>query len=274
MLDGFLYVTLFLLGLAFGSFANVVIWRFPRGESLSHPGSHCPACDHLIRWYDNVPVFSWLVLRGRCRDCGGPISMRYPAIELLTALLWLASGVRWGFSASTLIALIFCYLLLILSAIDLDTMRLPNALVGLLATVGFLAVLASQFTVVEVAPLTPVGGPLASPLVAAIVGSLSAGGLSLAIAATYSSVRGRAGFGMGDVKLLFALGPFLGVYTFGVLFLGSVLGAVAGVAAARKSDQGMAAKIPFGPSLAAAAVILAFFGPQMWDWYAGMVGLV
>jgi leader peptidase (prepilin peptidase) / N-methyltransferase len=94
--EGFYLVALFLSGLVFGSFGNVVIWRFPRGESLSHPGSHCPACETPIRWHDNVPLLSWLLLRARCRSCGSPIPPRYPVVELLGGLLWLAAGWRFG----------------------------------------------------------------------------------------------------------------------------------------------------------------------------------
>lgn len=276
MLGGFggLYLgSLFVFGLVFGSFANVVIWRFPRGESLSAPPSHCPACEHPIRWRDNIPLFSWALLRGTCRDCGSPISPRYPAIELSTALLWLACGVRFGFSAQAIVAIFMCYLLLILSAIDLDSLRLPNALVAILGLGGLAAVVASQVLGIPAAPLTPVAGALSAPLAASVVGGLVASGISLGIALAYQGMRGRAGFGMGDVKLLLALGPFLGVYNIGVLFLGSIVGAAWGIIAARRSKEGLSAKIPFGPSLAIAAVAIAFWGPTLWGWYAGVVGL-
>ncbi len=264
---------LFVLGLAFGSFANVVIWRFPRGESLSTPGSHCPSCGHPIRWFDNVPVASWLLLRARCRDCGGRISFRYPAVELTTALMWLACGMRFGLSAGAIVAALMCYLLLILAAIDFDTLRLPNAIVGILGGVGVVAVLASQFGGLDAAPLTSAGGSLASPVGAMLVGSLASGGLSLGIALAYRGIRGRSGFGMGDVKLLIALGPYLGIYSIAVLFLGSILGAAWGVAVAFRQEEGLSAKIPFGPFLALAAVVLAFAGPALWGWYAALVGL-
>ncbi len=264
---------LFVLGLVFGSFANVVIWRFPRGESLSVPASHCPVCNHPIRWRDNIPVLSWALLRAKCRDCGAHISGRYPAVELATGLLWFACGARFGLSVEAVVAAVMCYLLLILSAIDLDTLRLPNALVGLLGAVGYAAVLVTQFFGIEAAPLTRAGGGLASPLLAAVAGSVIAGGLSLGIASVYKGVRGRAGFGMGDVKLLVALGPYLGIYNSAVLFLGSIIGAVWGVIAAWRSGRGLSAKIPFGPALALAAVVLLFFGPNLWEWYAGLVGL-
>lgn len=200
------------------------------------------------------------------------INVRYPVVEGLVALLWVACGVRFGATGYTALAVFMTYLLVILSAIDLDTQRLPNPLVLALGLVGLVSILATELTSLDLLPLTHPAGTM-SPLAAAVIGSLSGGGVSYAIAAAYKGVRGKSGFGMGDVKLLIALGPFLGVYNFGVLFLGSVLGAVGGIIMARKSSEGMATRIPFGPFLAAGATILLFFGPDMWAWYAGLVGL-
>jgi leader peptidase (prepilin peptidase)/N-methyltransferase len=271
--DWFCFTALFVFGLLFGSFANVVIWRFPRGESLSSPPSHCPACDHSIRWRDNIPVLSWLLLRGRCRDCGTPIPVRYPLVELASAFLWVTAGLAFSPGPATLTAIFLFYLLLILSAIDLDFMRLPNGLVALLGGVGYLLVLLAQTVLPRLAPLTPVeSGPFAQPVVAALIGSVSAGGLSLLIALLYRRVRGRSGLGMGDVKLLMALGAFLGVYTVLVLFIGSVFGAAIGIAIALRSPKGgMASKIPFGPFLALGAIVTALAGAPLVGWYLGLV---
>ncbi|MRR35468.1 prepilin peptidase, partial [bacterium] len=120
-------------GLVFGSFANVVIWRFPRGESLSAPASHCPLCERPIRWRDNIPVVSWVILRARCRDCGTPIHWRYPAVELLTALLWVLAVLKFGATPRAVMTACVFYLLVILAFIDLDVRRLPNPIVALLA---------------------------------------------------------------------------------------------------------------------------------------------
>ncbi len=270
MLEGpFTGALMFLMGLVFGSFANVVIWRLPRKESLSAPASHCPACDTPIAWFDNVPVVSWLVLRGRCRSCAVPIPVRYPAVEVASALLWLLAWVRFGLTLRMILAVVFYYLLLILAAIDLDTYRLPNPLVGLLAVMGVAGVLASLAGMTAL-PLLEGGGIFSSPLVAAFVGGCASAGATLAIALAYERTRGREGFGMGDVKLLAAIGPYLGLYTVMVLFLGSMLGAVAGVVVARRSPDGMAARIPFGPFLAAAALIVSVAGPEVWRWYASL----
>jgi leader peptidase (prepilin peptidase)/N-methyltransferase len=183
------------------------------------------------------------------------------------------AGYAFGLTPMTVTAVFLFYMLLVLAAIDLDTMRLPNGLVMLLAAVGYFAALANQVTGVGLAPLATVdSGIFAAPLVAAAAGSLTAGGLSWGIAALYQGVRGRSGLGMGDVKLLLALGPYLGVYTILVLFVGSLIGAVAGIALARNRSQGLAAKIPFGPYLAIGAIVTALGGVPMVRWYMTLLG--
>lgn len=265
-------MTLFVLGLVFGSFANVVIWRFPRGESVAHPPSACPRCGQQIRWFDNIPVLSWTLLKGRCRDCAEPISARYPAVEALSGALWLLAGVRWGVSAQAVFAIAMFYLLLILAFIDLDTMRLPNPLVAALAGVGLLGAVASQVTGANVVPLTSPDGLIAgSPLLSSLVGALVSAGVALLIAVAYSSVRKQQGFGMGDVKLLGALGFYLGPFGVLVLFGGAIIGAVYGIAVAARSDDGYSAKFPFGPFLSVAAVLVAVGGPAMWEAYLGLL---
>ena len=154
-MDWFVPLAVGLFGLLFGSFANVVIWRLPRGESLSTPGSHCPSCETAIGWRDNVPVLSWVMLRGRCRSCAAPISARYPLVELTSGVLWLAMWAVFGPSLALGFAIAFVYLLMILSFIDLDTMRLPNQLVALLAVIGVAGVVVAQITGV-------LGGPAAA----------------------------------------------------------------------------------------------------------------
>jgi leader peptidase (prepilin peptidase)/N-methyltransferase len=272
VLDALVYITIGLFGLLFGSFGNVVIWRLPRGESLSHPGSHCPVCDKPIAWYDNVPVLSWLLLGGKCRACGTRISARYPTVELLSGALWVLAAVRFGFTAQTAFAIAFFYVLLLLAFIDLDTTRLPNSLVGLLAVVALAGMIASQLTGTPLVPLlTPQGGWLASPIAYGLVGAVATGGSILLIALVYARVRGVQGFGMGDIKLLGVLGLFLGLYGLLALGVGSLLGAVYGVAAGRKTAEGLQHKYPFGPFLAVSGVIVALFGEQMVAWYLRVV---
>jgi leader peptidase (prepilin peptidase)/N-methyltransferase len=265
-----------LFGLLWGSFANVVIWRLPRGESVVSPGSHCPSCDMPIRWYDNLPVLAWLLLRGRCRDCGEPISIRYPLVELFSGALWFSAGARFGFSVQTVTCVLFFYLLLLLSFIDLDTYRLPNNLVGALAVIGLAGALSTQLTGTPVAPLVGTGpsGLLGSPLATSAIGGVLGAGLSWGIAAIYGRVRGTAGLGMGDVKLLGAMGFFLGPYVVMSLFLGSLVGAVAGLLQARGAGEALSSRrIPFGPFLALGAVVSVLAGPALWGWYAALVGI-
>lgn len=225
-------------GLVFGSFANVVIWRFPRGESLSHPDSHCPMCETPILWRDNIPVLSWLLLRGKCRACGVPISPRYPSVELISGLLWLAAGVRFGMSAQTGFAVVFFYLLMILTFIDLDTMRLPNPIVGLLALVGIAGALLGQFTDLAAVPLlagsTPFGG---APLAAVVFGGLACSVPALALSIVMAAILKRPALGMGDVKLLGVMGMYLGLYGLLALFIGSLMGAIYGIVAGMREPK-------------------------------------
>jgi len=266
-------MSLGLFGLLFGSFANVLIWRFPRGESVASPGSHCPVCEHPIRWYDNVPLVSWLVLRGRCRDCATPISPRYPLVELLSGLLWAAAGVRFGPSVQSLACVVLFYTLLVLTFIDLDTFRLPNAIVATLAIAGLFGAVASQLSGVPIAPLAAAGtGLLAQPLVSALLGASLGAGISGGIAGLYGLLRGRTGLGAGDVKLLGAMGLFLGPYVVLALFVGSVAGAVGGlIDAARSGESASTHRVPFGPYLAFGGVVTALTGPAAWAWYLSLL---
>jgi leader peptidase (prepilin peptidase) / N-methyltransferase len=265
-----------MFGLLFGSFANVVIWRFPRGESLSSPPSHCPRCATPIRPWDNIPVVSWLLLRARCRDCGEPISWRYPAVETLSGALWVLAGALWGPTPAGAVAVAFFWTLMILAFIDLDTERLPNAIVGLLGVVGMSAALISQFVPsVSAAPLVGLGtsGPLSQPAVVALLGALLGAGVSIGVAGVYVLVRQRAGMGFGDFKLLAVMGLFMGPYVLLAIFFASLIGTFAGMWAARRAGTEDAAtfRIPFGPFLAMGAVLAVSIGPALWGWYATAV---
>ncbi len=264
-----------LFGLLFGSFGNVLIWRLPRGESVVSPPSHCPVCENEIAWYDNIPLLSWAVLlRGRCRHCGTPISIRYPLVELISGLLWVLAGVLYGATPQAAVAIFFFYVLLILSFIDIDTMRLPNPIVGTLFVGGTLCATAAQFTGVPLAPLlTTFPGTWGQPLVAALLGAVASAGIAAAIALVYYRVRAAQGFGMGDVKLLAAIGVFLGVWGVFAFFVGSVLGAFYGVSASRlKRVPASKLKFPLGPFLALGAVATTAFGPAVWGWYLSLFG--
>lgn len=264
------------LGLAIGSFLNVVAWRVPRGESVVAPPSACPNCGHAIRPYDNVPVLSWLVLRGRCRDCASPISPRYPIVEAITGALFVIVGITmapailtapnaaavWAAGLELLAFLVLAGFGVALAAIDLDTHRLPDALVYPLAATG----------VVLLAAAALVGGD-GGALVRALIAAVALGAVYLAIA-----VVKPAGMGMGDVKLAVALGLFLGWIGWGAVAVGFIaafaLGALVGGALilARRIDR--RGGIPFGPWMIAGAWIGILFGTPLAHAYLGLFGLV
>jgi leader peptidase (prepilin peptidase)/N-methyltransferase len=265
-----------LFGLLFGSFANVVVWRVPRGESIASPGSHCPRCDAAIAWYDNVPVLSWLLLRGRCRRCGEPIALRYPLVEVAAGVLFALAAVRFGASGRSVIAALFFFGLLCLALIDVEHYRLPNPIVAAMAVLGVGAAVAAQSLDVALAPLVGVGerAIMGEPLAVAGIGALAAGGLMFAVAEVYALVRKRPGLGMGDVKLLAVLGLYLGLYSFMALVVASLLGSVYAVVRLRGSgERASTFRLPFGAFLGAGAVITTLAGPAILAWYLGLTGL-
>lgn len=236
-------------GLLVGSFLNVVAWRLPRGESLVAPGSHCPGCEHPVRPYDNVPVLSWLLLRGRCRDCRTPISARYPLVEAATAAL--AAGVvlaRGGSTRDALLGLVLVALLVPIALIDLDHRVIPNRLTAL----GAVAALAIG------AATDPAGVP------EQLIAGAAAGGFLL-----LAALARPGGMGMGDVKLAGVLGLFLGRDVAVALLVALLAGSAVGVAimARRGVADGRRTAIPFGPFLALGAVAGLLAGPAIVHWY-------
>lgn len=271
-----------LFGLLFGSFANVVIWRLPRKESLSFPPSHCPKCNNLLKPYDNIPVISWLILGGKCRFCKEPISPRYPVVELTSAVLCgLAPLITINF-IQAIVCAIFLYLLLILSFIDYDTRKLPNILVGILAGVGALGTALSYLHLPETlifpwahAAAIPhrvlpffASSPILTPLIDAVGGVLVTAVPAFLIALLYQLLRKKQGFGMGDIKLLAAIGLYLGFYGSLVLPAAAIVALVV-LLASRVGNQNvsLSSKIPFGPFIAIGSVVILTYGPQMWSWY-------
>lgn len=244
-------------GAVFGSFLNVCIYRWPRGESLWLPGSHCPHCGSGIRWYDNVPVLSYFVLRGKCRVCGGRISPRYPLVESLTAFFSLFLVYRYGLAPSAAIYFIFCCALVVVTFIDLDHQIIPNRVTYPGIPLG----VAASFVIPEVS------------LRDSLLGMAVGGGILLAVAILFQAIRKKEGMGFGDVKLLAMIGAFLGwkavVLT---LLLSSAVGAVVGYAALRLSGKDAAHPIPFGPFLAMGALVYLFGGDSWVDWYLGLGG--
>jgi leader peptidase (prepilin peptidase) / N-methyltransferase len=236
------------VGAIFGSFLNVVAYRLPRGESLSRPRSRCPQCQIQIRAYDNVPVLSWLALRGRCRSCRAPISARYPLVEAMTGLLCALVVLAKGQDEDALLGLALVLLLVPITLIDLDHRIIPNRLTLL----G--AVLAPAIVALTAPDAIPEH----------LIAGAGAGGFFLLAAFAYPR-----GMGMGDVKLAAVLGLFLGRDVVPGLFVAFLVGTLVGAAImARKGTQeGRKTAVPFGPFLAVGAVVALFAGDAMVDWY-------
>jgi leader peptidase (prepilin peptidase) / N-methyltransferase len=236
-------------GLTFGSFLNVVAHRLPRRESLVKPRSRCPECSSQIRARDNVPVLGWLMLRGRCRDCGAPISKRYPLVEAATALLCALVVVVKGIEPEALIGIVFVLLLVPITLIDLEYRIIPNKLTGLGAILG----------IALVAVLTP------DDLVGHLIAAAAAGGFLLIAALVYP-----AGMGMGDVKLAAVMGIFLGRAVGPAMFAALLAGSIVGIGIMARYGAGARKRtIPFGPWLAFGGLVGLFVGDQIVDWYLG-----
>lgn len=249
-----------LLGLVTGSYLNVVIYRLPRRLSTVLPRSRCPACGAAIRPRDNLPVVSWLLLRGRCRSCRASISPRYPLIEALTGALFVASAERFDLSLGSLAGALFCCLMIVLAAIDLEHFLLPDriTLPGIVVGIGIQPFLAS-------APTGPWPGVLGAALGAA-VGAATL----LAAYGAWWLIRREEGLGLGDVKMLAMVGAFLGWRGVVVaLLVGAFSGAVVGLSLMAAGRSGMKSKLPFGTFLAAGALVALFFGPPLVAWYMG-----
>jgi leader peptidase (prepilin peptidase)/N-methyltransferase len=248
----------FVFGALVGSFLNVCIHRLPSGESVAFPASHCPRCDAPIKPYDNVPILSWLLLRGHCRQCAAPISLRYPLVELLGGLAAVGAVCGFGLSAAALLVFAFLAALIVITFIDLDHQIIPDAISLPGIFVGFAAALLF-------------GQPTWSE---SLAGILLGGGLLWGIAEGYARLTGREGMGGGDIKLLAMIGAFLGWKAIPVtLLIASLVGTAVGLALmlARGRDTKMA--IPFGPFLAAGAVCALFWGDALIAWYLGVSGL-
>lgn len=245
MPEPLLYLYAATLGLIFGSFLNVVIHRLPAGVSIVLPRSRCPFCDGEIRFRDNVPVLSFLLLRGKCSRCGAPISWRYPMIELITAGLFVACAWRFGLSLETAVAALFCMLMLVLAMIDADHYLLPDKL----TLPGIILGLALQ-------PWWP-----RTTFLEAVAGTLiGAGGLILTINFWYW-LREEEGMGMGDVNMLALVGAFLGWEGVAItLFSSALAGAVTGLALVLTGKLNLRSKLPFGTFLALGGVISLFWG--------------
>ncbi|HEX3470918.1 MAG TPA: prepilin peptidase [Silvibacterium sp.] len=252
-----------LLGLVFGSFLNVCISRLPRHKSVAAGRSRCPQCGASIRAVDNIPLLSFLVLRGRCRNCGEQISWRYPAIELATAALWVLCWLQLGWSLTALGMAAFCFLLLGLAAMDAETMLLPDAFTLPGITLGIIysgAVCDGGW----LGRLRCAGASLGWAVCAAA--------LILASRGLYWLVRRREGMGLGDAKLFAMIAAWLGPGNATLAFFLAVVGAALyGILwiALRKGENKASARIPLGSFLCAGAIYAVFEGQAMVEWYLG-----
>ena len=256
-------VILTVLGLAVGSFLNVVIYRVPRGESIASPPSACPNCGHAVRWKDNIPVVSWLVLRGQCRDCQWPIPRRYVLVEVANAAVWWVLAI-WAVSTDSLGLLPWLLVLasacVALTIIDLEHFRLPNAIVYPLYPLLIVGLVVSALIDGEV--------PWTSALIGAGIWLAVIGGIWLL-------TRGR-GMGLGDVKLAPILGATLGWVSVGSalvgLFAAFAVGAIVGVALILRGQAGRKTAVPFGPFLVAGTMLGLILGAVIVDGYLALIG--
>ena len=272
------YIFTFLFGAAVGSFLNVVIHRVPLEESIVFPNSACPNCKNAIKPYDNIPLFSWLILRGKCRNCQNPISARYPAVELLTAILFVLVFWQIGFTAFLPVSLIFVASIVALIFIDAENMILPNVITYPLLVFALLVRLifplfinASYFSDLAIYPLNQMSDyPLwLVSLVGAVFGGLVGGGSLWLVGEIWKRLRGVDAMGLGDVKMMFAVGALLGWrLTLLTIFIGAFTGAVVGVfMISRQKEKDFQAQIPFGIFLGTGTIIALLFGEQMIKWY-------
>ena len=274
----FFTLTCTALGLIVGSFLNVVILRLPKMMeqgwqreccevldqpapvqepiSLSHPGSHCPGCGAAIKPWQNIPVISWLVLRGRCAQCGMGISVRYPAVELITGVLSGLVAWHFGFGIEALSALALIWMLVALTGIDIDTQLLPDSITLPLLWLGLAVNLFAVWT----------------PLSSAVIGAMLGYGSLWSVYWLFKLVTGKEGMGYGDFKLLGALGAWFGWQAVPLMILlSSFVGAALGIAILLSKRQGRDTPMPFGPYLAGAGLLTLFFGDTLIAEYLQLV---
>lgn len=241
----------FLVGLAVGSFLNVVITRLPLGESVVAGRSRCPACTAPVAWHDNLPLVSFLWLGGRCRACGAPIPWRYPLVEALTGGLWLALWLKFPLNPVLLAYAPFTAALVVLTFLDLDHLWIPDRITYPGIALGLIL----AFILPHLAWQN------------ALLGALTGGASFYAIALGYQRLTGREGLGLGDVKLMAMIGAFLGVRALPwIVLISALLGSVAGLLSARKSEQGSHTPVPYGPFLGLAALIYIFWQEKFIAW--------
>ncbi|MEE0955964.1 MAG: prepilin peptidase [Eubacterium sp.] len=249
----YFYILSFIFGTIFGSFINCMAWRITVGESVVKGRSRCPHCGHVLSAADLVPIFSWLLLKGRCRYCKNPISIRYLLIELITGIAFLLAAVRFGLSFETLRAMILVCILMGLSLVDYDSQIIPNGflLFGIAVWAFFLPLVSEK---------------IAGDLISGLAGGFAIGGGMLLISMIFDKVTGKESLGGGDVKLFFMtglyLGPAVGLFN---LILACIIGLLFAVLLRRQ-------KFPFGPAISIASYVSLLYGSMFVEWYSRLIG--
>lgn len=272
------FIFVFVFGAVVGSFLNVVIHRVPNDESIVFPNSACPKCGTPIKAYDNIPILSWLILRGKCRACSERISPRYPAVELLTALLFVLVYWQAGLTPVLPVYLAFVAATIALIFIDAEHMILPNVItypmliIAVAVRVTFpLVFTTNYFSDTQFAPATYLAGQPAwlVSLFGAVIGALVGGGSLWLVGAVWKLLRGVEAMGLGDVKMMLGVGALLGWrLAFLAIFLGAFSGAVIGlVVVARQKEKDLQTQIPFGIFLGTGSILALLFGEQLIAWY-------
>jgi leader peptidase (prepilin peptidase)/N-methyltransferase len=255
MYYGIEIILIFSLGIIVGSFSNVCIYRIPRNESVIYPASHCPKCRTKIKPVDNIPLLSYILLKGRCRNCGSKISIQYPVVEFLTGLIYLIIYLIYGLSIQSLVYIILSSALIIIAFIDLKEQIIPD----IISLPGIIIGLILSFIVPYIS------------FINSALGALVGGGIILIIAWVGSIIFKKEAMGGGDVKLAAMIGAFLGWrYTIISLFLGFFLGALTGIILIMTKIKKREDAIPFGPFIALGSIITLLWGEKILAWYIGI----
>ncbi|MBW2568718.1 MAG: prepilin peptidase [Deltaproteobacteria bacterium] len=257
MFNHIIEIIIFIFGMCAGSFANVYIYRFPLSQSIINPArSFCPNCKAIIRFYDNIPVLSYLWLKARCRHCNQSIPFRYPLVEIICGSFALFTFLKFGFSFECLIYFLFITSLIIITFIDIDHQIIPDIITLPGIPISFLASFALPSLTYK----------------DSLLGLLAGGGSLLIVGWTYSLIKKAEGMGGGDIKLMAMIGAILGwkgvLFT---IFIASVTGTLVGIIIIIRTQKDMKVPIPFGPFLSAGAIAYIFFGPDLITWYLGLL---